>query len=242
MTLMRKAAVKILDAVVRLAPEASRDWAKAAQVEMGFIENDWAALRWALGSWKMAVRRQYAPLTSISEVPRAAQKFLRGTRVLMVVNRCALLCLAASFSLALAVSMARQGRPPSLLAGWGCVVIATVTYLVCDIVRWGWRFSSGGGLPEDAAAYRSELVRQQDRLSRGWYRSFIAINFVATATSAYGIWLMKPSANRDIVLLITLPAFGVATVMLFASKSMARRQIAKYQRRIDELDAIAGEQ
>jgi hypothetical protein len=36
--------------LLRLAPEESRDWAQATLRELDFIENDWAALFWALGS------------------------------------------------------------------------------------------------------------------------------------------------------------------------------------------------
>jgi hypothetical protein len=46
----RTLAAKLLRAVVRLAPAESRDWAAAMLRELDFIEGDWAALFWALGS------------------------------------------------------------------------------------------------------------------------------------------------------------------------------------------------
>lgn len=233
MTHLRKLAVKISNIVIRRCPPAYKDWAHATSRELEFIESDWAALRWALGSWKMAARcRWNAPLTSISEVPHAAQKFLRATRVLTVANRFSLLCITACFPF-LATYTTRQVG----LLIW-CLVIAAATYLVCDIVRWGWRFSSGGGLPEDAAAYRSELVRQQDRLSGGWYSSFMAINAAATALTTYNLWLTKISAVREIMLPILLVICGYAVVMLFTSRLVTRHRIAIFQRRIDELDAL----
>jgi len=45
----RTLAAKLLMAVLRLAPEESRDWALAMLRELDFIEGDWAALFWALG-------------------------------------------------------------------------------------------------------------------------------------------------------------------------------------------------
>jgi hypothetical protein len=46
----RSVAVRLLSVVVRLAPEESRAWAAAMLGELEFIEDDWAALFWALGS------------------------------------------------------------------------------------------------------------------------------------------------------------------------------------------------
>lgn len=50
MSLVRRLAVKWLGAVLRNAPPACREWASAMLRELDFIESDWAALRWALGS------------------------------------------------------------------------------------------------------------------------------------------------------------------------------------------------
>ena len=50
MTTGRRLALKILDTVVRFASPGAQDWAKAILREMDFIENDWTALLWALGS------------------------------------------------------------------------------------------------------------------------------------------------------------------------------------------------
>jgi hypothetical protein len=53
----RRLAVKLLSAVVRHAPGDSRDWASAMLRELDFIEGDWAALWWALGSTTVILRR-----------------------------------------------------------------------------------------------------------------------------------------------------------------------------------------
>ncbi|MGC2211982.1 MAG: hypothetical protein WA400_01540 [Silvibacterium sp.] len=50
MTARRRWAVAMLRAVIRHAPEASREWASAMLRELDYIESDWAALWWALGS------------------------------------------------------------------------------------------------------------------------------------------------------------------------------------------------
>jgi hypothetical protein len=46
----RKLAAALLRGVLRLAPDESREWALAMLRELDFIEGEWAALLWALGS------------------------------------------------------------------------------------------------------------------------------------------------------------------------------------------------
>lgn len=46
----RKLASRLLRVVLRYTPAESRDWVNAMLREMDFIERDWAALFWALGS------------------------------------------------------------------------------------------------------------------------------------------------------------------------------------------------
>jgi hypothetical protein len=46
----RRLALRLLRVVVRNASSDSRDWANAMLRELDFIESDWAALFWALGS------------------------------------------------------------------------------------------------------------------------------------------------------------------------------------------------
>lgn len=46
----RTVASRLLRAVQRLSPASSREWANGMLRELDFIESDWAALFWALGS------------------------------------------------------------------------------------------------------------------------------------------------------------------------------------------------
>jgi hypothetical protein len=50
MTAPRRWAVAILRTVIAHAPDACREWAAAMLHELDYIESDWAALWWALGS------------------------------------------------------------------------------------------------------------------------------------------------------------------------------------------------
>jgi hypothetical protein len=58
MTLIRSLALRTLKAVARRTRPEVRDWGLAMLREMDFIENDWAALFWALGGVKSLVSRQ----------------------------------------------------------------------------------------------------------------------------------------------------------------------------------------
>jgi hypothetical protein len=52
----RRLARGLLRAVVRLAPAPAREWASAMLRELDFVEGEWAALAWALGSAAAIVR------------------------------------------------------------------------------------------------------------------------------------------------------------------------------------------
>lgn len=52
----RTLAAKLLRAVVRLVPEESREWAVGMLHELDFVEGDWAAFFWALGSTTAILR------------------------------------------------------------------------------------------------------------------------------------------------------------------------------------------
>jgi hypothetical protein len=52
----RTLAARLMNAVVRLVPEESREWAIAMLRELDFIEGDWAAFFWALGSTTAILR------------------------------------------------------------------------------------------------------------------------------------------------------------------------------------------
>ena len=50
MSVIRRAALRLLRAVIRRSPAQSREWGEAMLRESDFVEGDWLALRWVLGS------------------------------------------------------------------------------------------------------------------------------------------------------------------------------------------------
>ena len=65
---------------MRHASPGCKDWAEGLAREVAFIESDWAALAWALGSTRVLLSYRAAPIGSLAEVPAAAQKLVEATR------------------------------------------------------------------------------------------------------------------------------------------------------------------
>jgi hypothetical protein len=238
MTRLRKLAVKIADSVVRRSLPAYKDWAQATARELEFIESDWAALRWALGSWKMAASCQNAPITSMSEVPRAARNFLRETRASTVVTAVSLLWMTYWFSGIFRHTV--TGR--HTLLGWG-LILAVLVYIACEASAFrGWRFPRGGELPEVADAYRAALVHRRDLLTGVWYWSRATLIVAGPLLAAYHAWLLKPGAIREAILGANLRTGGIIALSLLVTWPATRRVVARYQRTIDQLDALEGDE
>jgi hypothetical protein len=64
MTLVRRLALKISDAVVRYASPGCKEWAEGLVREVAFIEGEWAALAWAIGSTRVLLDRREARIGS----------------------------------------------------------------------------------------------------------------------------------------------------------------------------------
>lgn len=58
MTLVREWALKVSSAVVRYASPGCKEWAEGLAREIDFIEGDWAALGWAIGSTRVLLDRR----------------------------------------------------------------------------------------------------------------------------------------------------------------------------------------
>ena len=80
MTLIRRSVVRISEFVVRWASDGSREWAEGLAREVAFIQSDWRALGWAIGSLQVLVDPREAPVKSLDEVPNAAQKLVELAR------------------------------------------------------------------------------------------------------------------------------------------------------------------
>jgi hypothetical protein len=80
MAVLRKLAVRWLMAVVRNAPPACREWASAMLRELDFIESDWVALLWALGS-TAAISRHWLRAWHASIRSREEEPTMKDTAI-----------------------------------------------------------------------------------------------------------------------------------------------------------------
>jgi hypothetical protein len=74
MRLVRSAAQKLSRMVVRYASPGCKEWAQGLAREADFIQSDWKALAWALGSMRVLLVLRHTPIRSLDDVVRLARK------------------------------------------------------------------------------------------------------------------------------------------------------------------------
>jgi hypothetical protein len=72
--------MKISGVVVRYASPGCKEWAEGLEREVEFIDSDWAALGWALGSARVLFDYREAPVGSLADLPAVAQRFAESKR------------------------------------------------------------------------------------------------------------------------------------------------------------------
>ncbi len=226
MTLVRRVAMKISGVVVvRYASPGCRDWAEGLAREVEFIEDDWDALRWAIGSTRVLFDRREAPMTSLADVAD------RGRRLSERVSK-----ESSGYAYPLIVAF------PYLLRflyahSWqqriGCgLVIVTAIYLSGVLrVQWRKREDLWSDNTELAPYCRLELARQRDFLQSGVGKSL----YFATILNFMGmVFAQKGGVRANPV----VTALCVSACVLVTVSWRRPRQV---QRQIDEVDAVLKE-
>jgi hypothetical protein len=153
--------MRISGAVVRWAAPGCKEWAEGLQREVAFIESDWAALAWAIGSVRVVLDRRVPVAVGSEFVPRAPS----------VVDWSGwLLYLSWGFygcaSLLTSKSWAQR-------SGWGLVILSGSYWAACSVFDWlreRWQPP-----PSDIQAYRLflreglELKLARYRTVRRWF-------------------------------------------------------------------------
>ncbi|MGA2905924.1 MAG: hypothetical protein ABSD98_19025, partial [Candidatus Korobacteraceae bacterium] len=80
MSIRRSLALRILNAAIRFAPVGAGEWAKAMLCEIDFIESDWTALSWALGSARTLFIHPEVRLAESCAVPWPVEDLARKVR------------------------------------------------------------------------------------------------------------------------------------------------------------------
>jgi hypothetical protein len=229
MTRLRKLATKISCLVVRTASPAAKDWAKASAREMEFIESDWAALRWALGSAKVLLRRcELAPLATLSDVPMAMQRLAQKTA-----KRARLGCIMMiSEALFFAHSLWHIHNPVRRTGIY--LVIAAMAYMAAQVLaRRGRRVPEQADLPAQIVHYRGELEREQRFHSGMWLWSRMVLLFGALAVLMVAGAIAPPTSVRRAG--VNAAILAVLAVLGFVANT---RQTAMLRRRVEELDTL----
>jgi disulfide bond formation protein DsbB len=231
MTLLRKLATQISVVVVRHSSSATKDWAQASAQELASIQNDWDALRWALGSARLlfqkpCVREHH--LTALAEVPAAADRLAKQT-----IARARAICLITVFVVAVfGHSLAHLHNP---VRRTGCLLmIASILYLALQaIARRGRRMPPGADLPAQTAHFRSELERERRYHSGLWLWSRLIFVYGAMLVLMVAGAIAPPTHIYR-----ALSWLAIIVVSIFFGIYGSHRQAAQARRRILELDAV----
>jgi len=107
MSLLRGVAEGVSRFVVRHASPGSKEWAEGLAREADFVESDWKAVAWSLGSMRVLLSYREAPLRSFAELTKAAEKYAEAkrqsfgtTNALWISNLCQTLSWSVCFFLA----------------------------------------------------------------------------------------------------------------------------------------------
>jgi len=80
MSLIRALAEGVSRFVVRHASPGSKEWAEGLAREADFVESDWKALAWSLGSTRVLFSYREAPLRSLDDLSTEAGKYAERMR------------------------------------------------------------------------------------------------------------------------------------------------------------------
>jgi hypothetical protein len=127
MSAIRRSASRLLLFVIRQSPAQSRSWGRAMLREMDFVDNDWAALLWALGSTTAICREAW----SLQRVARWTASVLSGMAVAGVVLTISVMALVSLMRASwFEPSQGKLAEPLFV------VVIPEAVYLLSAVALW----------------------------------------------------------------------------------------------------------
>jgi len=225
MSIRRKLALHIVSTINRFAPVGTAEWSRAILCEMEFIEGDWAALWWALGSMTMLFTRPQTHSAATAIVPWPVEDLIRKVRRRTAFGYTLASVLALTFLGLLAVFS-------TFIQRLGCGLgITAMLYTWCQLfaLRVQHRWTRSASLAN--AAYRSELERQRDFYCRFSFWSRIAIVVCGITLICLGGVFGHPESLRG----ITFAAIGLIGLLGIAIW-LNIRETRQFQAQIDHLD------
>ena len=225
---VRKLAVRISETVVERARPRCKEWAQGLAHEIEFVEGDWRALGWAIGSLRVLVRNPPTPLRNVAEIARAGRLFA-GSREHTPPIICLLMVMQViSNGLHLVPPTGRVG--PLGLAGFA---IAALSAAYMAVLLWlDTRMSQRPEDMDDCAwieFYRREMVRRRDL-----YTGFGALFPASMVLWCAGMVLGYGGMAR---LYVTSCLIAFCVFVTFVV-SLSPRPAESFQRKVDEVDSI----
>lgn len=224
MTLLRRLALKISNTVVKYASPGAKEWAEGLAQEVAFVEGDWAALGWALGSVRVLFDYREAPIGSLAELSTAAEKFAQ----LASDNRAWFLSACSFFwDLIFVRQFFRATNGP--LERVGCSLVVLGWAVLGTVMLIDWRSQRKVPPSSDVNAviqfYRAELKRRLHSGRQSWTAISAATILLAGLTLAeWAVWTPYVCA-----------LLWVGTMLLFLQMRRINR------RRLERLEALLAE-
>jgi hypothetical protein len=177
MTLVRRKALEISGWVTWLASPGCKEWAQGLEREVAFIDSDWRALGWALGSMRVLLDRREAPLRSIFEVPAVAKKYFekRRSQIALTYLMCSIYGIGLSLVVFTVLSIHRY--PMDCLST--CLIVMASSPMFYRTWRYGRVVVVQPDNVIDCAVYLRSEMQQDIEFNCGWptWASFALIWF-----------------------------------------------------------------
>ena len=149
----RRVAARLLEALLRLAPAGSRDWALAMLGELDFIEGEWASLLWAMGGATAILG--HAALATLARLKRQAKegigmnntgKKIMGVSIGVLTALMLAGCLMATLRIAGILFPGLYGEHPGWLDWLAVLVIPEATFICATVLLWRKRGPVAAGI------------------------------------------------------------------------------------------------
>ena len=205
MTVLRKAAICIAKLANRFASPHSRVWVRATLGELGYIESDWAALRWAFGSMHVLFTSPGDNTMTMSEIPVAAEA-LTSRMTQRTWAGSAVFTAMALFFIRLLL------RVPNTLQRTGCaLLVVAMFYMLFQLLKARpHKGQVGTDLRTQAAHYGSELDRERNFHCGVSFWSRLIIIIPGFVLLTIGGIIADPAAATSNAIQLTLFLFFVA--------------------------------
>jgi hypothetical protein len=225
MTLIRRAALTITGFVVRHASPGWKEWAEGMAGEAAYIEGDWAALRWALGSLRILPDRRPAPLRTLAEARNAALNFVERMRQ---GSRFTYFLVCGPFQV-IQFFFARNSyqRVACALAIFASIICWTLWLTDRRRLKDPANDETYDDDLQSALLYRRELERDKVAV---WIPMIVCCLWLFGMSIKDGLWVSTHRVLDNVI--FSLLIFGAFAL---------RQCLRNYRRRIDELDALLAE-